>query len=92
MIKTITPALAQQLGWHIGEREQKVIRACFFLGYGTTFVTELVHNPMRQDEATLIIEAASELGMSDNDEVQILPLQGNFFVRGRRSTEGNRND
>jgi len=92
MIKTITPGLAEQLGWHKCEREKAVIRACFYLGYGTSFISELVNNPMRQDEAALIIEAASELGMSNNDEVQILPVQGNFFVRGRRSTEGNRNN
>lgn len=92
MLRRITPELARSLGWYNGERAQLIVRACFFLGYGNAFIAELVANPMRSKEADIIIDSAIDLGMTDEDEVQILPVQGDLSVRRRRSIESIGND
>lgn len=87
MLRVISSIQADRLGWHKGERAQKIIRACFYLGYGDAFIQEIVANPMRSKEADIIIESAEELGMTDNDEVSISPVSPNLAPRGRRDIE-----
>lgn len=51
--------------------KRDVVRACFYLGYGFVFTTELVSSPMRIAEAIDILDTAMSLGMSDEDKVEV---------------------
>lgn len=83
VIAKVSSDVAERLGWS-NSSNRKLIRACFFLGYGTTYIQELVNNPIRSEEADALVGMAEVLGMSDNDDLEVYEHETNRALqRGR---------
>jgi len=66
----LTRQQADSIGW-MDLNNRELIRSCFYLGYGPTFISEIVYNRQRDAEALAIVQSAIALGMNEDDEIMV---------------------
>lgn len=87
VIASVSSDIAERIGWN-NPANQRLIRACFYLGYGYSHIQELVGNTIRANEAGTLIDTAEVLGMTDNDVVIVYEHETDRNVQHNRRTAG----